>query len=39
MDQERVDDSKSFGIWPALAGLLFAGLIIGLMFRLATGFL
>ncbi len=39
MDQERVDDSRSFGIWPALAGLLFAGLIIWLMFTLATGFL
>lgn len=39
MDQERVDDSKSFGIWPAIAGLVFAGVITWLMFKLATGFL
>jgi len=39
MDQERVDDSKRFGVWPALVGLALAALIIWLMFRLATGFL
>lgn len=39
MDQERIDDSKSFGIWPAVTGLAFAGVIVWLMFRLATGFL
>lgn len=39
MDEERADDSKSFGVWPALAGFVFAALITWLMFQLATGFL
>ena len=39
MDQERIDDSERFGIWPAVAGLVFAGCITWLMFELATGFL
>ena len=39
MDDQRIDDSKAFGIWPALVGAAFAVLIIWLMFHLATGFL
>lgn len=39
MDQERIDDSKKFGIWPTLAGLALAACITWLMFHLATGFL
>jgi high-affinity Fe2+/Pb2+ permease len=39
MDQERIDDSKAYGIWPAVAGAVFAAVITWLMFHLATGFL
>jgi len=39
MDDQRIDDSKAYGIWPALFGLAFAILITWLMFHLATGFL
>lgn len=39
MDEPRVDDSKAYGIWPAVIGVAFAALITWLMFHLATGFL
>jgi len=39
MDDQRIDDSKAFGIWPALVGIVLAALITWLMFHLATGFL
>ncbi len=39
MDQERIDDSRRFGIWPAFVGVLIAAGITWLMFHLATGFL
>ena len=39
MDDRRIDDSKAYGIWPALCGLALAALITWLMFHLATGFL
>lgn len=39
MDEERIDDSGRFGIWPTVAGFAFAALIVWLMFHLATGFL
>ncbi len=39
MDDQRIDDSKAYGIWPALFGVVFAALITWLMFHLATGFL
>ena len=39
MDDQRIDDSKAYGIWPALCGVAAAALITWLMFHLATGFL
>ncbi len=39
MDQERIDDSKRFGVWPAVVGLALATAIVALMFELATGIL
>ena len=39
MGPDRRDDSQDFGLWPAIAGYIFAGLIIYGMFSLATGFL
>lgn len=39
MDDQRIDDSKAYGIWPAALGAVLATLIIWLMFHLATGFL
>lgn len=39
MDQERIDDSRHYGIWPAVVGLALAVGIVALMFELATGIL
>ena len=39
MDEQRIDDSQAYGIWPALFGVALAALITWLMFHLATGFL
>jgi uncharacterized membrane protein YvlD (DUF360 family) len=39
MDEQRIDDSQAYGIWPALFGAVLAAFITWLMFHLATGFL
>lgn len=39
MDEQRIDDSKAYGLWPAVMGAVLAALITWLMFHLATGFL
>lgn len=37
-EAEARDDSAMFGVWPSLVGLAFGGLVMLLMFNLATGF-
>ncbi len=39
MEPDTSDDSKHFGIWPAVIGFALAALIIYSMFKLATGIL
>ena len=39
MDDQRIDDSKAYGIWPTLFGVALATFITWLMFHFATGFL
>lgn len=37
MTPDNADDSRRFGLWPSLVGLVFGFAVVGLMFALATG--
>ena len=38
MTPETDDDTMRYGLWPSVVGFLFGGLVMYLMFHLATGF-